>query len=82
MDRDKIIEAVKGNRINCIYPMKRCPFSRECEESCELIFEGYKKRILYGNDFRNDQCPCDLYKKGYVKRRMKQLFPELYEDPK
>ena len=82
MDREKIIDEIKRGRKYIKNPFKSCSFERSCPETCGSIFPRFKRTIREESivDWLNGDCPCNFYSKGYVKRRMKKLFPELYED--
>ena len=70
---DFIIDSIKHNR-KCYdekenYVLETCPFGYKCY-TCRQLFPKWEHSHL--------KCPCGYYGKGYVKRRMKLLFPELY----
>ena len=73
MNKNKIITYIRKHRKRGL-DMVSCPFMRGTTALCPMckdIFPTYRGTRKHG-------CPCDHFSKGYVRRRMKLLFPELY----
>jgi len=89
-DKDKIIQLVLDNRAWYERYMKNnsvvfteilstCPLNNK-HYLCGMLFPKWSRIVRpYKRHLEIDElCPCGHYSKGYVKRRMKKLFPELY----
>ena len=79
---DFILESVMENRriyeITGVESFRLCPFKGKCFVCSTLFPKWHREDESKGSHNIFKVHPCDYYGKGYVRRRMKKLFPKLY----
>ena len=82
---DFILESVCENRLQYsglpAYDrriIRLCPFKGKCFVCSTLFPKWHREDESKGSHNIFKVHPCDYYGKGYVRRRMKEMFPKLY----